>query len=52
MNLNLGIQTNVSLPFVTYGGGYFIESILTIAVIFSIYRRKDIYQYEIEASEN
>lgn len=48
MNINMGIQTNVNLPFVTYGGVYFIVSILTIAVIFSVYRKKDIYQYEIE----
>ena len=56
MNVNMGVQTNVNLPFVTYGGIYFIVSILSIAIIFSVYRRKDIYQYEIEnkieASEN
>ena len=56
MNINISIQTNVDLPFHTYQGIYFIVSILTIAVIFSIYRRKDIYQYEIkneiEMSEN
>ena len=48
MNVNMGIQTNVNLPFVTYGGIYFIVSILSMAIIFSVYRRKDIYQYEIE----
>ena len=48
MNVNMGIQTNVNLPFVTYGGVYFIINILTIAIIFSVYRKKDIYQYEIE----
>lgn len=56
MNVNMGVQTNVNLPFVTYGGVYFIVSILSIAIIFSVYRRKDIYQYElenkIEANEN
>ena len=56
MNVNMGVQTNVNLPFVTYGGIYFIVSILSMAIIFSVYRRKDIYQYEIEnkieASEN
>ncbi len=56
MNVNMGVQTNVNLPFVTYGGIYFIVSILSRAIIFSVYRRKDIYQYEIEnkieASEN
>ena len=48
MNVNMGVQTNVNLPFVTYGGVYFIVSILSIAIIFSVYRRKDIYKYEIE----
>ena len=48
MNVNMGIQTNVNLPFVTYGGVYFIVNILTIAIIFSVYRRKDINQYEID----
>lgn len=48
MNINMGVQTNVNLPIVTYGGVYFIVSISTIAVIFSVYRRKDICQYEIE----
>ena len=56
MNVNMGVQTNVNLPFVTYGGIYLIVSILSMAIIFSVYRRKDIYQYEIEnkieASEN
>ena len=42
MNINLGIQTNVSLPFVTYGGVYLIINMMSIAVILSVYRRKDI----------
>lgn len=42
MNVNLGILANVDIPFVTYGGVYFIVNILSIALIFSIYRRKDI----------
>lgn len=46
MNVNMGIQTNVNLPFVTYGGVYFIVNILTIAIILSVYRRKDINLYE------
>ena len=48
MNVNMGIQTNVNLPFVTYGGVYFIVNILTIAIIFSVYRRKDINEYDKE----
>lgn len=42
MNLNLGIKTNINLPFVSYGGVYFVINIISIAIIFSVYRRKDI----------
>ncbi len=50
MNVNMGIQSNVNLPFVTYGGVNFIVNIVTIALIFSIYRRKDINKYDNETS--
>lgn len=46
MNINMGIQTNVNLPFVTYGGVYFVINLLNIAIILSIYRRKDIIEYD------
>ena len=42
MNINLGIQTNVNLPFVTSGGVYLIINMMSIAIILSVYRRKDI----------
>ena len=42
MNLSIGIQVDVNLPFVTYGSAYFIVNIVSIAIILSIYRRKDI----------
>ena len=42
MNLSIGIQADVNLPFVTYGSAYFIVNIISIAIILSIYRRKDI----------
>ena len=45
MNINLGLQTNVNIPFITYGGVFFIVNILSIALILSIYRRKDINDY-------
>ena len=48
MNINMGLQTNVNIPFITYGGVFFIVNILSIALILSIYRRKDINQYEIK----
>ena len=46
MNINLGIKTDVKLPFVTYGGIYFIVNILGVAIILSVYRRKDITLYD------
>ena len=46
MNINMGIQTNVNIPFVTYGGVYFIINIICIALILSVYRRKDIIEYD------
>ena len=46
MNVNLGIQANINLPFVTYGGVYLIVNLLSIALILSIYRRKDINEYD------
>lgn len=42
MNLNIGIKTDINLPFVSYGGQYFIINLVSIAIILSIYRRKDI----------
>lgn len=46
MNINMGLQTNVNIPFITYGGVFFIVNILSIALILSVYRRKDINEYE------
>lgn len=45
MNISLGVQADVSLPFVTYGGTYFIVNIVNIAIILSVYRRKDIDKF-------
>lgn len=42
MNINLGIQTTINIPFVSYGGVYLIVNIASMALILSIYRRKDI----------
>ena len=51
MNINMGIQSNVNLPFVTYGGVYFIVNIVNMAIILSVYRRKDVYMFEDEVKE-
>lgn len=42
MNINMGIQTSIDIPFVSYGGFYFLVCIFSMALIFSVYRRKDI----------
>lgn len=47
MNLNLAPTTNINLPFVTYGGVFFLVNIVNMAIILSVYRRKDIYLYDI-----
>lgn len=52
MNINLGIKANINLPFVTYGAVYFIVNIVNIAIILSVYRRKDINLYENEIKDN
>lgn len=46
MNINLGIQTGINLPFVSYGGVYFVMNMISIGLILSVYRRKDINLYE------
>lgn len=48
MNVNMWIISDVNLPFVTYGGIYFVINSISIAIILSVYRKKDVYQYEIK----
>lgn len=50
MNINIGITVDVNLPFVTYGAVYFIINIMSFAIILSVYRRKDIYMFEKNSS--
>lgn len=42
MNLNLGIKADFDIPFISYGKINLIIDIMSLALIFSIYRRKDI----------
>jgi len=42
MNLNLWIESGYSLPFISYGGTNLIINISCLAIILSVYRRKDI----------
>lgn len=45
MNLNLWIEAGFELPFVSYGGTGFIMNMLCLALVLSIYRRKDILMH-------
>ena len=42
MNVNIGIRTDVNLPFVSNGTIYVLINILSFAIILSVYRRKNI----------
>lgn len=46
MNVNLGIKAGINLPIVSYGGVYFIVNMISIGILLSVYRRKDINLYE------
>lgn len=53
VNLNLFIESGYSLPFVSYGGSNLIANIMCLALILSVYRKKDliINVKEIETDE-
>lgn len=42
MNLNLGLKTNVNIPFISYGRQDLILNMMCLALVLSVYRRKDI----------
>lgn len=42
MNLNLGMEANFNLPFVSYGGSSLVINMISLAIILSVYRKKDI----------
>lgn len=42
MNLNLGIKADFNIPFISYGGSNLIINMISLSLILSIYRRKDI----------
>ena len=48
MNLNLWIESGFNLPFVSYGIGNLIMNVISLSIILSVYRRKDINLYEEE----
>lgn len=42
MNLNLGIRSDFEIPFVSCGKQELIIDMLSLAIVFSVYRRKNI----------
>ncbi len=42
MNLNLWIESNYNLPFVSYGGVNLIINLMCLSLILSVYRKKDL----------
>lgn len=42
MNMNLWIDSSLNLPFVSYGGTNLIINMMSLALILSIYRKKDV----------
>lgn len=46
MNVNLAVRADVNLPLVSYGEVYFIANMLGIGLVLSVYKRKDIIEYE------
>lgn len=45
MNLNLGIHSDFNLPLISYVGANLIINMMSLAVVLSVYRRKDIIQF-------
>lgn len=42
MNLNLGIKSNINIPFISYGNMDLIVNLVCLSLALSVYRRKDI----------
>lgn len=46
MNVNLAVKTSINLPLVSYGAVYFIVNMFCIGLVLSVYKRKDVIEYE------
>ena len=46
MNLNLWIEANFNIPFISYGGSSMIINLTLLGFIMAIYKKKDVYMYE------
>lgn len=47
MNLNLWFEADFNIPFISYNGGLnMIINLISLGLILSVYRKKDVYMYE------
>ena len=46
MNVNLAVRTGFYLPLVSYGEVYFIVNMICIGLVLSVYKSKDVIEYE------
>ena len=46
MNFNLGIKVDINIPLISYGGINLIINMMCLALVLSVYRKKDILVYE------
>lgn len=46
MNLNLWIEANFNIPFISYGGSSMIINLTLLGFIMAIYKKKYVYMYE------
>lgn len=44
MNLNLGMKSDFNIPFISYGNSNLVVNMLYLALVLSVYRRKDILE--------
>lgn len=45
MNLTIGVNSDFNLPLISYGGVNLIINMMSLAIVLSVYRRKDIIQF-------
>ena len=45
MNFNMWLELDFNIPFISYGGTNLIINIMSLALILSVYRKKDISEF-------
>ena len=42
MNFNVGMKSNFNIPFISYGNSNLLVNMLCLALVLSVYRKKDL----------